>query len=157
MDFFFIYGRRKRTTNSSLVLSLIGESISFSLNLHSPCVLLWPQNARNETESILWNFWAHALKEVSASAFLFWKSAAKVVKRTALDYWIMRDHVERGSQRVRCPPSWIFQLQWSSLPNAAPEWPQLHHVEQKNHPADLSQPTEPWEIRNCCCKTLSWG
>lgn len=120
MDFFFIYGRRKRTTNSSLVLSLIGESISFSLNLHSPCVLLWPQNARNETESILWNFWAHALKEVSASAFLFWKSAAKVVKRTALDYWIMRDHVERGSQRVRCPPSWIFQLQWSSLPNAAP-------------------------------------
>lgn len=81
MDFFFkIFGRWKRTTNSSLVLSMIGESISFSLNLHSPCVLLWPQNAWNEIEPILWNFWAHALKEVSASAFLFWKSAAKVVK-----------------------------------------------------------------------------
>ena len=118
--FFLIYGRWKRITNSSLVLSMIGGPISLSLNLHSPCVLLWPQKARNETEPILWNFWAHTLKEVSASAFLFWKSAAKVVKRMALDYWIMRDHVERGSQRVRGPPPWTFQAQRSSLLNAVP-------------------------------------
>lgn len=67
MAFFLIYGRWKRITNSSLVLSMIGEPISLSLNLHSPCVFLWPQNAQNETTKPLKLLSPHLKRSISIS------------------------------------------------------------------------------------------
>lgn len=72
-----------------------------------------------------------------------------MVKRSELDCWIIRDCVERNSERVRdqCghsnlngAPSWM----------QPPEWLQLHYGQQ-NHPSGPRQPTESCKIIHCCC------
>ena len=88
------------------------------------------------------------------------KPSGKTACRRTKVLWSTAPAELSFNSQHQLPATSVSQFR-SSIPEKTPDdcSPIQHHMEQKNHLAELSQPTELWNTINACCyfKPLTFG